>query len=312
MPNVKIEAVTPVHNRRDITLECLRSLLAVDLSGIDLSITIVDDGSTDGTSEAVAAEFPEVNLIRGDGNLWYTGGMNAGMKAALEREPDYILGFNNDSTFDKNFLTSMIGVATSVPRSVVGAVLINWEDKHSIFQVSPEWNFWRGGVRHWHHQALDTIPNEPWEVPIIVGNCLLIPADAVREAGFMNEKLLPQFGDAGFTPSMRRLGWRLLIDPNAHVYCKPNDIPVRFGSLSAKDKFKALFTDKFSPHSLRRRFYTNMFTAPNKVLGFGATIVFYLRYLMGRNLEGSWGDAQIERPLSETFAENVVSRSKGR
>jgi len=311
MPNIKIEAVTPVYNRRDITLECLRSLFAVDLAGIDLSVTVVDDGSTDGTSEAIAAEFPSVKVIRGDGNLWYTGGMNVGMRSALERAPDFILGFNNDSTFDKDFLTSMLGVATSIPRSVVGAVLIDWEDKHSIFQVSPEWNFWRGGVRHWHHQTLDTLPKEPWEVPIIVGNCLLIPADAIREAGLMNEKLLPQFGDAGFTPSMRRLGWRLLIDPNAHVYCKPNDVPVRFGSLSIKDKFKALFTDKFSPHSLRRRFYTNMFAAPNKALGFGSTIVFYLRYLAGRNLEGSFGNARAERPLSETFADKLVSRSKG-
>lgn len=312
MPNVKIEAVTPVHNRRDITLECLRSLFSVRLDGIDLSVTVVDDGSTDGTSEAVAAEFPNVKLIRGNGDLWYTGGMNVGIKAALENSPDLILGFNNDSIFDSNFLVSMLDVAMSVPRSVVGAVLIDWEDRQSIFQVSPEWNFWRGGVRHWRHQTLDTIPNEPWEVPIIVGNCLLIPADAIREAGLMNEKLLPQFGDAGFTPSMRKLGWRLLIDPNAHVYCKPNDIPVKFGSLSARDKFRALFTDKFSPHSLRRRFYTNMFTAPNKLSGFGSAVIFYLRFLIGRNLEGSFGLEQREPQIAETFADKVISRSKTR
>jgi len=55
METRKIEIVTPVHNRREETLQCLRSLSKVETSGLSLHIVIVDDGSTDGTAEAVAA-----------------------------------------------------------------------------------------------------------------------------------------------------------------------------------------------------------------------------------------------------------------
>src|SRR5688572_9899381 len=100
MSKVRIEVVTPVHNRKELTLRCLESLGQADLSGIDLHVIVVDDGSTDGTADALAEHYPDVMVIKGDGNLWYTAGTNVGLKAALERDPDYILAINNDSEFD--------------------------------------------------------------------------------------------------------------------------------------------------------------------------------------------------------------------
>ena len=91
METRKIEIVTPVHNRREETLQCLRSLSKVETSGLSLHIVIVDDGSTDGTAEAVAAEFPKVEIVSGDGSLWYTAGTNRGIEAALRHDPDYVL-----------------------------------------------------------------------------------------------------------------------------------------------------------------------------------------------------------------------------
>lgn len=308
MPNIKVEAVTPVHNRRELTLECIKSLLSVDLKGIDLSIIVVDDGSTDGTADAIRSEFPDIEIISGDGSLWYTGGMNAGIKAALHNEPDYILGFNNDSIFDPKFLLNMLETADDIDRSVVGAVLIDWEDRRSVFQVSPKWNVWWGGMRHWRKQTIDTLPDLPWEVPIIVGNCLLVPTKAIKAAGLMDEKRLPQFGDAGFTPKMKRLGWKLVIDPRAKVYCKPNDVPVSFGSLPVSKKFEALFSDPYGPHGLKRRFYTSLLAAPNKLQGIAAFFIFYIRVLLGRNIEGRWGAEQDEKPLAITFADKIVRR----
>ncbi len=308
MSNIKVEAVTPVHNRRELTLECVKSLLSVDLNGIDLLITIVDDGSTDGTAEAIRSQFPDINIVSGDGNLWYTAGMNRGIESALQREPDYILAFNNDSTFDPKFLINLVETAEDFDRSVVGAVLIDWEDRNSIFQVSPKWSVWWGGMRHWRKQTLDTLPDLPWQVSIIVGNCVLIPTKAIKAAGLMDEKRLPQFGDAGFTPKMKRLGWKLLIDPRAHVYCKPNDIPVSFGSLDLSKKYTALFKDPYGPHGIKRRFYTNLFAAPNKLQGITAFFVFYFRVLIGKNIEGRWGAEQTEKPLAITFADEMVHR----
>ena len=84
---IRVEIVTPVHNRKEITLQCLKSLSKINQEGLDVHIIVVDDGSTDGTSEAIESRYPEVEVIKGDGNLWYTEGTNVGVRAALKYDP---------------------------------------------------------------------------------------------------------------------------------------------------------------------------------------------------------------------------------
>jgi GT2 family glycosyltransferase len=308
MSRIKLEIITPVYNRRHETLQCLRSLARADLTGIDAHIIIVDDGSTDGTSEAVRSEYPDVEIIRGDGDLWYTAGTNRGLEAALKHDPDYILAINNDSIFDEKCVRSMVECAEANPRSVIGSLLLEWDQPHHLFQVSPRWEFWSGGMRHWKHQTVWTIPSDPWAVEVIVGNCVLYPAAVVREVGLMDEKRLNHYGDAEYTPRMRRRGWKLLIEPRARVFCKPNDVVSGFMQLPAAKKFKSLFTDVTGPYSLKRRLNMNLGCAPNRLQGVMALPVFVIRYLLGRNVEGEWGAAQQEKPLAEIFASSVVAR----
>ena len=64
---------------------------------IDLNVYLVDDGSTDGTSEAVKKNFPQVNIIKGDGTLFWNGGMRVAFSKAMESEHDYYLWLNDDT-----------------------------------------------------------------------------------------------------------------------------------------------------------------------------------------------------------------------
>ncbi|HEX5856031.1 MAG TPA: glycosyltransferase, partial [Thermoanaerobaculia bacterium] len=104
---VRVVAVAPVHNRRDTTLRWLRALSRVDRDGIDFACIVVDDGSTDGTAGAIRSEFPGVEIVPGDGTLWYTAGTNRGFEAALARGPDYVLAMNDDTAPDRAFLASL-------------------------------------------------------------------------------------------------------------------------------------------------------------------------------------------------------------
>ncbi|MEP7147999.1 MAG: glycosyltransferase family 2 protein [Acidobacteriota bacterium] len=301
MANVRIEVVTPVHNRKDLTLSCLESLGGADLTGVDLHVIVVDDGSTDGTADAIAQEFPEVTVIKADGSLWYTAGTNVGLEAALKNNPDFILAINNDCEFDPDFLQHMLASARAHARSVIGAVLVSWDDRKRVFQVSPKWNVWWGGMRHWVKQTVDTLPEKAWEVELIVGNCVLFPADAIREVGLMDAEHLPQYGDAEYTPRMRKAGWTLFIDPRARVYCKPNDIPERISSMTARRMAATMLFDPYHPHSLRRRLNMIVGSAPNKLEGYAAFVIFFARVFLGRNIEGRWALEQDEQPLSEIY-----------
>jgi GT2 family glycosyltransferase len=303
--NIRVEIVAPVHNRRDITLQCLRSLARINKDGLDVHIIIVDDGSTDGTSEAIKKQFPDVEIVKGDGNLWFTEGTNVGVRAALERNPDYVLTMNDDQIFDSQFLKFMVETAESNPHAVVGALLLLWDEPHKLFQVSPRWETLSGGWRHWTHQTIWTVPKKPWRVDLIVGNCVLFPAQAIREQGLMDSKRYPNFGDAEYTPRLRKKGWNLLIDPRARVFCQPNNIPAKVVKMSLRQKIDALFLNLGHIHNLRRRFYANLDGAPTKIQGFLGFGIFFVRLALRKNVES--GAAKMkEKPLSEIYKDETV------
>lgn len=306
MNNLKIEIVTPVFNRKTETLNWLRSLGRLDKAGFDLHVIVVDDGSTDGTSEAVKEEFPEVEIIYGDGNLWFTGGTNRGIEAALKHGPDYILTCNNDTIFHESSVRRMLECAEKYPGSVVGPLLLNWDQPHKLFQVAPKWYLSQGGFRHWQRQTVWTVPERPFEVEIIVGNCILFPVKAIREAGLMDEKRFVHYGDAEYTPRMRKMGWRLLIEPRSYIFCKPNDPPPKFGKMSLGEKFKAFFSKSPNAHSFFRRYYMNTASGPNKIEGLLSLPIFYFRYLLGKNTEGKWAETAEEPTLAEVYADKMM------
>src|SRR5437773_1052721 len=63
---LKRSVLVPVYNERATLAETVRRVLAVDLGAIEKEITIVDDGSTDGTREIIgglAARHPEITVV---------------------------------------------------------------------------------------------------------------------------------------------------------------------------------------------------------------------------------------------------------
>lgn len=305
--DIRVEIVTPVHNRKELTLQFLRSISRLDVTGLDIGIVVVDDGSTDGTSAAIGQQFPDVDVVEGSGDLWFTEGSNVGIRRALEKHPDYILACNDDQVFDPRSVRRMVETAERYPRSIVGSLLLLWDTPHLLFQVSPQWSTLLGGWRHWYQQTIWTIPTRPWKVDLIVGNCILFPAEALRTSGLMRSDRYPNFGDAEITPRMKREGWELLIDPGARVFCQPNTPPRSIRKINMRQRLNDLFFDLGSVQNLRRRFYAYMDGAPSKIKGFAAYWIFIFRIFTGQNIESSkWISKQIEPPLSSTFASAVV------
>lgn len=307
---IKVAAVIPVFNRKALTLQCLSNMRRLDLGGIELRIFIVDDRSVDGTVEAVRAAFPEVVVIEGQGDLWYTGAMNIGIRAALDWSPDYLLLMNDDQVFDDRALLQLVHTAEKFGNCVVGGLLLLWDQPHKVFQVSPMWRTVWGGWRHWQQQTIWTIPQSAWEVELIVGNCMLVPSEVVRNHGTMNERWLPNNGDAEFTPRLRRRGVRLVIEPKARVFCQPNEIPKSPRMMDWKERYRILWGDIRLKHNLRRRFYSYLLGGPDPVRGLIAFVIFFLRYALDRNLEGGYAMRIPEPPLRDLLRANVIPEAK--
>ena len=272
---IKTALVIPVYNRKEITLQGLRSLSRIDSSGLDVRIFIVDDGSIDGTSDAIRKEFPEVEIIQGDGTLHYAAGTNRGIEAALAWNPDFIVAMNDDAVFHEQFLRRLIQTAQLHPRSVVGSLLLLWDEPHKVFQVGPEWHTLRGGWQIPQDLTAFTVPSEPFEVECIVGNCVLIPTEAVRECGLMDEKHFRHgWGDAQYMARMSIMGWKLLIDPKSYVWCEPNTYPKPLHELSIREGLKILFIDEKHPGNLKRQVVARWYSAPTKTKALAAFGVY--------------------------------------
>src|SRR5258707_1027535 len=117
-----IYIVIPVHNRLEATRECLESLR--NQTYTCFRIVLIDDGSTDGTSEFVKENYPDVTVLTGDGNLWWTGATNLGVRYALKicGPDDYVLTLNNDTVLPAKYLEIMMSLARRVPKALIGSI----------------------------------------------------------------------------------------------------------------------------------------------------------------------------------------------
>jgi GT2 family glycosyltransferase len=284
-----VAIVIPVYNRRETTLQGLRSLSQIDLTGIDLHTVIIDDGSPDGTGDAIRSQFPEVEVITGEGTLHYAAGTNRGISAALERGVDYIVTANDDALFHPAFLQRMLETARVNTRAVVGAMLLLWDRPHKPFQVGFKWRTFAGGWTEPDTVSAFDLPRDAFEVEGLAGNCVLIPIDAVRECGLMDEARFPHgWGDIQYFVRMRKAGWRLLVEPRAYVWCEPNTNPRPLHQLSLSDKMTILFKNRRHPMNFQRQFIARWESAPNK-LAAGVAFMMYLISLVPKVLGKSSG-----------------------
>lgn len=100
-----IYIILPVHNRKNITEKFIKCL--VKQSYQNFKLILIDDGSTDGTDEMVLRYLPNSEIIYGDGNLWWAGGLQKGyewLKLKNLDNNDTILIINDDTIIDAFFL----------------------------------------------------------------------------------------------------------------------------------------------------------------------------------------------------------------
>src|SRR5947207_2214170 len=118
MPSPKVAVIVLNYDGRAITLAALASVKALDYPAFD--VVHVDNGSSDGSFEAVAAEHPDVIQVRTETNLGVAGGYNLGMRWAVERGYDYLLILNNDIEVERGLLAVLVAEAEAHPE--VGCV----------------------------------------------------------------------------------------------------------------------------------------------------------------------------------------------
>lgn len=213
--------VIPVHNRKRYTKMCLDALAKQSYQAF--KIIVVDDGSTDGTSEMIFAEFPEVLVLFGDGNLWWTASVNMGIEEALKRGATYIMTLNDDTYAPEEFLEKMIYWSKAKPEAILGALELDFDTDKPLFG---------GEIQNWvfdtKHSLLEQLPPEErvglHPATHGSGRGLLFPRKVFETIGLFRQQKLPHYAaDYDFTASAVNKGFELFYNYDARLYTFPEE-----------------------------------------------------------------------------------------
>lgn len=120
-PRQSVAIVVVNWNGYGETAACLSALEELDYP--EYRVIVVDNGSTDGSGERLAAEFDWCEFIFNDDNRGFGGGCNPGIEAALSAGADYVLLLNNDARITGDAMSELVSVGRRSDAKVVGATL---------------------------------------------------------------------------------------------------------------------------------------------------------------------------------------------
>jgi GT2 family glycosyltransferase len=217
MPTVSV--VIPHWNRRDLLRSCLLSLAAQTLP--DHEIILVDNGSTDGSLEMLAAEFPRVTVIRNRENRGFCAAVNQGIQASRGA---YVALLNNDTEADPHWLEALVHgaqSANSCRKEQVGMCatkILSYEHREVIDKVGhliyPDGQNRGRGCGETDHGQFDCV-----EEALLPDGCAALYDRRVFEtAGLFDEDFFAYGDDAEMGLRARLAGWGCLYIPGAVVY----------------------------------------------------------------------------------------------
>ena len=248
-------------NRKGRLRECLEAINKSSYQNV--FICVVDDGSSDGTWEMLQADFSAVEVIRGDGNLWWCEATNKAIGACLESSCDYVVLLNDDCLVKKDTLAKFIKRAEEYPGAVIAPITLDINTPDQVWWAGSSWGplryvpfIWLIRQKYPHRTPISIIPKKPYTTSEFTGRGVFIPSIIFETVGLLDSDLFPQHGsDNDFSLRVTTSGNQALVDPDNGVQLYVEEggqnvsgsligLPVRF--------FKLMF---FRKHGAAARYW---------------------------------------------------------
>jgi GT2 family glycosyltransferase len=262
----KIYVVVSVFNRKSLTKRFLRCMRKQTFRNFE--IIVVDDGSTDGTAELIVEQFKEVQLLRGNGNLWWTGATNLGIRHAMAQasENDAILIINDDLEVNSNYLEILYRLSKLMPKTLIGAVAVDIKNPEVIYDGGRVVNWWTAKFKilNSKRKLSEFAENFYVDVSLLTGWGTLIPIQVFREIGLYDDKHFKQCGDTELSVRAKNAGYRLIVSYSSlvKIHIEASD-GVNVSSYYLLRDFNKYFFSIKSYFRLKDRFFFGLKTATN-------------------------------------------------
>lgn len=176
-------------NRQSKTLICLEHLFNI---APEVDVYLVDDNSTDGTSDLVKIKFPNVHIIQGNGNLFWNRGMHLAWEKASECEYDFFLWLNDDVELYPNCFFELFECSETKNHQAIISGLIELKDSGETIYGGTDNSY---KLIH-PNGELNLITN-------MNGNVVLVPKKVFNVLGNLDPVFLHDLGDVDYGLSAR-------------------------------------------------------------------------------------------------------------
>jgi GT2 family glycosyltransferase len=218
-----LSVVVPTHDTRELTLRCLAALAAWPRSGIE--VLLVDDGSSDGTAEAVALAHPEVAVLRRERAGGFSVAANLGLAAA---RGEVLLLLNSDTEVDPDGHAALRSAFRSRPRLGAGGAALRFPDGSAQWSGGPfpdvAWLFAQAsglgaaaGALPGFRRVRPLDAARRGDVDWVSGAALALRRSALDEVGPLDEGYAFYAQDLDCCLRLRRAGWEVALLPEFRV-----------------------------------------------------------------------------------------------
>lgn len=208
-PNFVVDVLIACHNRKSKTLLCLETLNKIESEELEFQVYLVDDGSTDGTLEAVAELFPNTFLIRGDGTLYWASAM-ALAESYLRNTDRWVMWLNDDVEINPELKGLLPKLLKKFPDQILVGEIYNYQMEFQYGLV------YQGRLKD------NLVSRNSTEMGIkkpstFNGNLVLIPASIRKTVGKIDGGFSHGYSDIDYGLRASKKGFTIMPIPGSRV-----------------------------------------------------------------------------------------------
>lgn len=213
--NPKVAVVIPNWNGLEEIGACLDSLQAQSFTP---HIIVVENGSTDGSLEFLEKNYPTVEILAQKNNLGFAGGVNVGIRKAMNDGYQFVALLNNDAVAHKDWLKHLVGALQSNNEVGIATCKLLSADKKHTDSTGDQYTTWGLPYPRDRGVAAAKAHNQQEEVFGASGGASLYRSSMLEEIGLFDEDFFAYYEDADVSFRAQLEGWKVLYEPKSVAY----------------------------------------------------------------------------------------------
>lgn len=240
-----IATLITTFNRKEKTVACLQKLTEQKLpEDVHLTVYLTDDSSKDGTVEAAAIAFPDIQIFYGNGSLFWAGGMRKSWSEARKDNPDFYFLLNDDTVLLNDTIERLINTYINASSHYQKPVIVIGSTQNGKGKTS------YGGRKLASLKKVNSsvlIENNNTFVECDLGNAniMLVPREVVESIGILSDKYTHGIADFDYTLTANQAGFKVVVAPGILGFCEDDHgNNWKSANTTLKERVKYLYSPK--------------------------------------------------------------------